>query len=51
MHHWAQAERLLARAHIQKYADEATADACQAAAHALLALLELLDRLAKQDSE
>jgi hypothetical protein len=47
MHHWAMAEELLKSAHTQEYADKATADACLAIAHALLALLEIFDRLAK----
>jgi hypothetical protein len=47
MHHWAKAEELLARSHTREYADEATADACKAIAHALLALLEALERLAR----
>lgn len=46
MHHWAQAENYLASANTQQYADKALADACQAIAHALLAILELLTRAA-----
>ena len=51
MHHWAQAERLIISAESQQYADKATADACLAIAHAMLALLELLERIARAQEE
>ncbi|HKX55365.1 MAG TPA: hypothetical protein VJN01_04660 [Xanthomonadales bacterium] len=47
MHHWAQAEQDLASAHEQVLAEATTADACLAIAHAVLALLEILERLAR----